>query len=353
MDRTLNFTSPARWSNQLAAEENVEPATETWSTNTDSQLHQVGDGQNPPYGTDYAQQPLSSRHVTELPPNNSANQTASDLVPAATPGQAPARSSGWTLELFNDYLSFHKCPYEKDIFGDDFYWQAFHPYFEMFDIFFDWVATAYTKDENYNGAARLRQYLLPEEKRSIETLNLIGDTLVYDDGMIGYLGRVLEMYPIDSHHLRQLEEKFVGNELELDKSANFAKLSDERREFYASHTAKKEKSFFDHIYSYLKDNPYRLERNGALKELISDFDRNGVGQPFHEYVLEGIALTRKQQPGIDISSLSNRSIYECLGHLAVFCKRCHSALYRVGVADQFYVISRRQEQERRDQSLMA
>lgn len=136
MDSTINFSGPEHLGNQ-AAVENMEPASETESTNTDGHPHRVGDRQNfSPYDTDHVT-PLSRRHVTELPPNNSANQTASDLVPAATSRQATARSSGWTLELFHDYLSFHNCPYGKDIFGDDFYWQAFHPYFEMSDIFFD------------------------------------------------------------------------------------------------------------------------------------------------------------------------------------------------------------------------
>lgn len=350
MDRTTNLTCPTNFRIK-AAVENDEHVPETNNTNTDCHPHLVAARQN---FSPYPINPLFRRHVTESFPNNLANQTPADLVPAATPGQAPTRSSGWTMELFHDYLMYHNCPYEKDVFGEDFYWQAYLQHFTRYDIFFDWIATAYTKDEKCNGATRIRQYLLPREKQSRETIKLLGDTVVHDDGIVGYLGRVLERYPIDSHHLRQLEAMFAGNELELDATANFDKLSEERREFYQSHTQKKKKNFFDNIYSYLKDNPYRLERNTALKALIDDFDRNGAGQPFHEYVLERIiTLKNNQRFGTDISSLPDRSIHQALLTLDDFCERCHSALYRVGVANQFYVAARRQEQERRDQSLMA
>lgn len=350
MNRTTNLTCPTNFRNKGTVE-NDEHVSKTKNTNTGYHPHLVAARQN---FSPYPVKPLFRRHARELPPDNQAKQTPADLVPAAMPRQAPTHSSGWTMELFHDFLRYHNCPYEKDVFGDDFYWQAYHQHFTMYDIFFDWIATAYTKDEKCNGAARIRHYLLPKEKQSRETLKLLGDTVVHDDGIVGYLGRVLKRYPIDSHHLRQLEEKFAGNELELDVSANFYKLSGERREFYTSHTQTKKKNFFDNIYSYLKDNPYRLERNTALKALINDFDSNGAGQPFHEYVLERIiTLKNNQRSGTDISSLPDRSIREALLTLDDFCERCHSALYRVGVADQFYVAARRQEQERRDQSLMA
>lgn len=347
MDSTTNLTCSAKFHDQ-APVENDKLVSKTESTNTYCHPHRVADTQDSsPDVTDF-EKPLFRRHVTELPANNLANLTPADLVPAATSGQAPTRSSGWTFELFHDFLRYHNCPYEKDVFGDDFYWQAYYQHFAMYDIFFDWIATAYTKDEKCNGAARIRQHLLPKEFRSLETFKLLGDTDFHDDGIVGYLGRILQMYPIDSHHLRQLEENFAGNELELDVGANYHKLSEERKEFYRSHSQKKKEDFFDNIYSYLKDNPYRLERNAALKALISDFDRNGAGQSFHEYVIKHIITLKEiRRQGTDISSLSDKSIYECLQKLDNFYEGCQSALYRVGVVDQFYVVSKRQEQERR------
>lgn len=347
MNGTINFTSPAHLQNRVAIG-NGEPDSEKKNTNPD--YHRVGDKQNfSPYDS-YHVQPLSRRRVTESPLNNSANQAASDLVPAATTGQAPSRSSGWTLELFTEHLRFHRCPYEKDIFGDDFYWQVFYPYFEMTDVFFDWVATAYTKDKKYNGPARIYQYLIPDHLRSRETKKLIGDIHFHDDGIVGYLARVLEKHPIDSCHLRKLEEKFAGKELELDPAANYHMLSDERKEFFSFNTEKQQISFFENVYSYLKDNPYRLARSDALKELISDFDRNGNGQSFHEYVLEGIKETTLYR--INMTSISHNSRYDCLYTLEQFFDRCGGAVKWVQIVNQFYVLSKQQEQERRDQPMM-
>ena len=344
MDITTNLICPANLHNQ-AAVRNDEFTSEM--TNTDCHPHGVADSQNSSSYVKDHEKSLFRRQVAELPPDNLANLTPVDLVCAATPGQAPTRSSGWTFELFNDFLSFQNCHYKKDIFGDDFYWQTFYQHFALFDIFFDWIATAYTKDEKYSGAGRIRQYLLPKEFRSLETFKLLGNRDFHDDGMVGYLDQVLRKYPIDSHYLRQLEEMFAGNELELDVDTNFDKLSEERREFYTSHTQKKKNHFFDNIYRYLKDNPYRLERDTALKVLISDFDRNGAGQPFHEYVLGHMDTLKKiRKYGTDITPLLDRSICECLQKLDDFYKSSQSALYQVGVASEFYVASRRHEQER-------
>jgi hypothetical protein len=220
---------------------------------------------------------------------NSQNTNNAKLLPIFGSEEPFPNSPGWTCELFVSDLRHKNIKYNQSVFNYDFYQACFAPYFRLADVCIDWLQDAFNPDEKYvtnKGFVAIYNFITSEELQDYYNGYFTCKASNLGYGFVGYVKNLLQKNPISNDNLRKLEVEFekLGRGLEVDFDENFDKLSEERKEFYCSHTPTKKHILASNIFKHFKNNPHILQNNPRLNEVVTAYGVNANGDDFYSFL---------------------------------------------------------------------
>jgi hypothetical protein len=276
----------------------------------------------------------NSRGIYAITANNNSQNTNNDkLLPIYGSEEPFPDSYGWTFELLIAHMRYTHLTYDQDIFTHDFYQVSFAPYFRFSDACIDWLQDAFNPDKKYghnNGFLAIYKFITSKKLQDYYNGYPTSIPSSRGSGFAGYIKNLLQKNPISNGNLRKLEAEFErsGRILEVDTDRNWYRISEERKEFYCSHTSTKERILASNIFKHFKNNPHILQNNPKLNEVIQAFITtygvNAIGSNFFDFITLSIKEyhINTTSPCYELSSLEK----ECL-NLSCYIEKTLCAIF--------------------------